>query len=253
MNVLIIEDEIPAANQLTSLIKDVDSTIHILDVLDSNAAIEEWFRNNNHADLIFSDIELLDGPVFNSLENLTISIPIIFITAYNQYMLEAFETSGISYLLKPLETAKLEKAIKKYHQLSEKTTHTAVKDLIANLPSLTSSNQYKTRIAVKMSSGIYLLKTEEISCIRMKNGLAHAYKSDHAKAYVLSTGITNLFKQLDPSNFFMVNRGEIVHIEAITKIESYFNDRLAIHVEGQATPLITSAAKTKSFRKWINN
>ncbi|MEN2282150.1 LytTR family DNA-binding domain-containing protein [Algoriphagus sp. SE2] len=249
MKILIIEDEIPASELLIASLKAHDASIEILGILDSNQAIVSWFKKSNILpDLIFSDIELLDGVVFNSLIQLNIQVPIIFTTAYQDFTMEAFETSGIAYLLKPIAPQALQKALLKYEQLT-KTNIASLKTLLDQL-NIGSHNTFKSRFSVKIGQGIYLLNTVDITCMRMKNGVLHAYKRN-GKSFILSSTLNDTYDQIDPRNFFLLNRSDLVQIDFIEKVEPYFNDRLAVFVSGQKDALITSAAKTSEFRKWL--
>ncbi len=101
MRVVVIEDEPLAAEKLCGFIRRYDDSIKIAATLESVAETHKWFRANKPPDLIFSDIELLDGNVFEFFEKEESNSPIIFTTAYDQFLLQAFERNGISYLLKP--------------------------------------------------------------------------------------------------------------------------------------------------------
>jgi DNA-binding LytR/AlgR family response regulator len=248
-----IEDEIPAAHHLASMIKKYDGNILPEGPLDSNAAIVEWFRHNQQPDLIFSDIELLDGPVFQAFSQCLISAPIIFTTAYDQYTLEAFETNGISYLLKPFDLKQLSKAMDKFQLLKKGFSNTDNSQLIEKLKQLhlNTGQTYKTRLNIRIGNGIYLLQVTYISCIRMHNSLPHAFKKD-GKKYPLSPLLAELEASLDPNTFFRINRSEMVNVNFIEKVEPYFNDRLAVSISGQKEVLITSAGRTPDFRKWLS-
>ncbi len=250
MRILIIEDEIPAAEQLKKLILSNDPKAQILGILDSNSAILSWFESiENQPDLIFSDIELLDGNVFNALFQLNLTIPVIFTTAYHQFTMKAFEASGIAYLLKPIESEALQQAISKYRNLTNASQSADLRLLLDKLK-LTVQEPYKQRFSVRVGQGIYLLKTEDIACLMMQNGVLHAFKGN-GKSLILTGSLQDIVEQLDPRTFQLVNRSNVVNINYIDKIEPYFNDRLAIFVTGQPKPLITSAAKTSEFRKWL--
>ena len=107
MKVLIIEDEIPAGERLKGLIQEFNSSFELVGPLESNEEVINWFQANEQPGLIFSDIELLDGPVFYAFDKIRPKAPIIFTTAYDQYALDAFKTNGISYLMKPFDKEEL--------------------------------------------------------------------------------------------------------------------------------------------------
>ncbi len=251
MRILIIEDELPAANRLVDLIHMYDKSIQVVGLVDSNKALVSWVKSNNLPDLIFSDIELLDGQVFQALDNLELSVPIVFTTAYEQYALEAFETNGISYLLKPFEYDGIKKAIEKFKML--KNPYVPSKEIIHEVRSLLNarSNKYKTKLLVKVGNGVYLLDINDITCVATQNGIPYAYKSN-GKKLPLSELISELEETLNPHTFYRINRGEIINVNYIDKIEPYFNDRLAVQVKGYSEKLIISTSRTPEFRKWLN-
>lgn len=102
MNVLIVEDETAAYETLEALLKEIDSIIKIVGVTESIDQTIHWLTNNPEPDLIFLDIQLSDGISFLIFERLTIEIPIIFTTAYNEFAIQAFKQNSIDYLLKPI-------------------------------------------------------------------------------------------------------------------------------------------------------
>ena len=113
MKIIIIEDEIPAAERLEKLIINLQPAAEILIVLDSVKRAVEWFGQNNEYDLVFMDIHLADGLSFNIFQKVKIEKPIIFTTAYDEYALEAFEVNSIDYLLKPISESRLQKSFDK--------------------------------------------------------------------------------------------------------------------------------------------
>ena len=250
MKVLIIEDELPAARRLTQLLKSPGFDIELVGLVDSNESLLAWYETHEAPDLIFSDIELLDGQVFDGLQKMNWSTPIIFTTAYDQYALDAFNTNGISYLLKPFEEQSVKKAIDKYHSL--KATNNINDEIISALKALfrQTNSTYKTKLSVKLGNGIYLLNISEISCITTENGLVYAHQLN-AKKLPLPHLVSELEAMLDPQVFHRINRGDIVNAHFIEKIEPYFNDRMVVKVKGQTNQLIVSGGRTPAFRQWL--
>jgi len=250
MKVLIIEDELPAAKRLASLLKICDEAIEIVGFIDSNEALLTWYQAHAAPDLIFSDIELLDGQVFDGLKQVDWSTPIIFTTAYAQYALEAFDTTGISYLLKPFDEASVQKALGKFQSL--KQTAGITDETVQALRQFFSQSEssYKTKLSVKVGNGIYLLTISEINCITTQNGLVYAHRLS-GKKLPLSHLVSDLEELLDPRSFHRINRGDIVNAQFIEKVEPYFNDRMAVMIKGQKEKLIASGGRTPGFRKWL--
>ncbi|MEM1408564.1 MAG: response regulator, partial [Bacteroidota bacterium] len=118
MKVLIIEDEVPAAEKLERYLKRYDDSIEVAEKLNSVSSSSAWLdQNQNNIDLIFMDIQLLDGKSFEIFDNVKITKPIIFITAFDEYAIDAFKVNSIDYLLKPITFNDLSGALKKLEQM----------------------------------------------------------------------------------------------------------------------------------------
>ena len=118
MRYVIIEDEPLAQEELVRMLKSIDPNFILLASIDSVKESIEWFNNNEHPDIIFMDIHLSDNICFDIFNNVEITTPVIFTTAYDQYAIEAFKTNGIAYLLKPIEEDELINALKKFRSLT---------------------------------------------------------------------------------------------------------------------------------------
>src|SRR3954466_10714689 len=119
MNVLIIEDEKPALANLIQCIRSTDSSIEIAGTTSKVSESIHWLQKNPQPDLILMDIELSDGVAFNIFNEYPVLCPVIFTTAYNKYLTEAFEYNSIDYLLKPIDLNKLGNTLRKYKNLQQ--------------------------------------------------------------------------------------------------------------------------------------
>ena len=257
MNLLIIEDEVPAAAQLTAFLARAGHPAP--PVLRSIAKALAWLPAHPPPDLIFSDIELLDGNVFALYEQFPVACPIIFTTAYDQFLLPAFRGNGIAYLLKPFTYEQLTEALRKYEglkaTLAAPTTAppTLSPETLRELTQALRQNTqpaYKQRFTVRQRNGLSMLPVADIALLQADEGLVFAHDAAGTR-HPLSGTLAEVERQLDPRLFARLNRSELVHISFITKVEPYFNNRLAVHVQGHAAPLITSAAQTPEFRRWL--
>ncbi len=253
MKIVIIEDELLAAEKLIEFIKKSDSNIEILARLDSVRACLNWFEKNEMPDLIFSDIELLDGNVFSFFGKFKITCPIIFATAYDEFLMKAFNENGIAYLLKPFDYEQFEQAMEKYKQL--KNNFENFDDVLINTIKSSFAREekgYKKRFAVKTPKGIFIINVDDIAFIRAEEGLVFCFINNQKK-FTLNHSLNELEEILDPSLFFRLNRGEMVNVHFIEKLENYFNDRLSISLRNFEEKLISSASRTSTLRKWIDS
>ena len=124
MNVLIIEDEKPAARRLSRMLSELD--IEVQQMLHSVEESLNWLQNNKHPDLIFLDIQLSDGLSFEIFEEIEVKSAIIFTTAYDEYALKAFKLNSIDYLLKPIDDDELTAAVNQFKEQQPKQSDVQV-------------------------------------------------------------------------------------------------------------------------------
>lgn len=249
MRVIVIEDEPLAAQKLFGFIERYDGSIKIAARLESIEETRKWFRSNMPPDLIFSDIELLDGNVFEFFEKEELNAPIIFTTAYDQFLMQAFERNGIAYLLKPFNFENFVAAMQKLENLKQNIFSTQM-DFLKEVQNNFNRPKYKERFVVKLRGGIQFIETKTISHFQIKNGILFAYDAAGSK-YPLNENLGKLEEILDPKIFFRINRSEMINLKFIERLEPYFNDRLAILVKNSKVKLIASTNRTPNLRKWI--
>ncbi|MEM9931142.1 MAG: LytTR family DNA-binding domain-containing protein [Bacteroidota bacterium] len=256
MRLLLLEDEQLAADRIQALLKDYFGPDLALQWGQSIQEGLAFLANNPPPDLIISDIELLDGSAFSIYQQIEVTAPIIFVTAYDQYLLDAFNTNGIGYVLKPYTDEALRVVLDKYQKLLQRSEQvpTVSAAVIEQLKAAMHKGRqdYKERFTVKKSSGIYFLKTADIKFFQADGDLVFAF--DHeGKKHLINFRMSELEEKLDPRVFFRINRGQMVNIEYIVKLESYFGNRLSISIQGGSEALITSGPKTAAFRKWVED
>ena len=252
IRVLIIEDEIPARNKLKRFLKELDTEIEIVDEIDTvEAAID--FLLNKQVELIFSDIELLDGNAFEIYNKVSVNCPIIFTTAYNQFWMNAFESNGIDYLLKPFTKERFEKAWDKFLLLrnSSQPENTLLRKLQDFLESSRPATQYKIRFTVHAHHGTYFLIVKDISFFEANEGVVFAYDHLGKKHLLKENTLKEIEVLLSPKEFFRINRSELVNKNYIEKIERFSKNVLQLKVKSCTKLLKTSQGNTVSFREWI--
>ena len=257
MNILILEDEEPAARQLTHLLAQAGHPTPP-PVLRSIEKALVWLQANPMPDLILSDIELLDGNVFSLYEQFPVACPVIFTTAYDQFLLAAFRGNGIAYLLKPFTLEQLQAALAKHERLRiplapPPAAPSLPPDVVRELTqALRQHGQpaYKQRFSVRMRNGLHLLQTTDIAYLQADEGVTFAVDAAGVR-YPLSGTLTELERQLNPTCFGRLNRSELVNVAFIERAEPYFNNRLAVKLRAPGLTLSTSAAQTSEFRRWL--
>lgn len=246
VDVLIIEDELPARRKLKRYIDQLEAEVQ---VAAECATVEEailFFEKGGKADLIFSDISLQDGNAFEIYQEIALKSPIIFTSAYDNHMLEAFESNGIDYLLKPFTFERFEKAWKKFLLFTQQNSSS-----IKAKPKPQASESFKSRFIINTVKDSYFLEIENIAYFLAEGGIVKA-TDIQGKGHILNTPtLKEIEDTVDPAQFFRINRAELVHKPAIERMERYGKNSLAIKLRGINKSLITSQSATAAFRDWV--
>lgn len=249
MNLLIIEDEIPASNQLKRLVSEIDASIRILDVIDSVEDGILWFKNYDSPDLILTDIQLADGLSFEIFEHILPTVPVIFTTAYDNYAIKAFKVNGIDYLLKPIDKKELAGALEK----ARKQHESRVVDLAALARMLQQGEQkkYKERFMVKVGDQFRFIRTEEIAYFFSEDGYAHLVTWSGEKK-IIDYSLDQLNDMIDPQRFLRINRQAVVNTDSIIHVSTYLNSRLKLRLKPDGSEYIVSRDRVNAFKTWMD-
>ncbi|RAI94882.1 LytR/AlgR family response regulator transcription factor [Algoriphagus yeomjeoni] len=249
MKILIIEDEKPAAKLLLKQIEVHFKDAEIFGNLDSISTAIEWFQRNPAPDLIFCDIQLADGLSFEIFEKVKLSTPIIFTTAFDQYAIKAFHVNAIDYLLKPIDPEDLARAVDKFK--ANQIRSTIELDVLKNLltPKKTS---YKSRFLVRFGEKIQSIPVEDISFFYSEERVTFL-QTHEAKKYVLESTLEQTEEQVDPGNFFRLNRKYLCSMTSIDGIFSYSNSRLKVTLKNCSDQdILISREKVGDFKSWLD-
>lgn len=252
LNIVIIEDEPATARNLAATLKTIDVTINIAATLETVENAVEWFTETPDGyDLAFMDIRLADGISFDIFNHVVITRPVIFVTAYNDYAIQAFKNNGIGYVLKPFDKAEIADALGKYHQLTAlKVNSEPLVDIIAQISQLTRS--YKKSFLIHYRDKLIPVDTARIAWFYTANEIVYAQTTD-ARQYNIEFTMEQLDKQLDPAMFFRANRQFIVNRNAITEAAFYFNGRLSIKIKPEPPEhILISKARVPEFKRWMD-
>jgi DNA-binding LytR/AlgR family response regulator len=248
MNIIIIEDELPAYRRLAKMILEVRPSAVITAHMDSIAAVTGWMAGNAPPHLVFCDIHLADGSAFDLLRTTEIPAPIIFTTAYDQYALDAFKTNSIAYLLKPVKKEELEAAIDKIERL----------DTIFNKhrPDLSTAEAideqpYRTRFMVRFGEHIKALMAADIAYCYSEHKCTYARTAD-GRTYPMDFNLDALEQYLDPKSFFRLNRQYLVHINAIGEMKTHTKARVIVQLNPAVKEMpVVSSERAPDFKQWL--
>ena len=232
LKVLLIEDELPARKKLKRFLAELKEPTVLVGEIDTvESGIN--FLQNNDVDVIFSDIELLDGTAFEIYSQVPVKCPIIFTTAYDQFWMNAFDTNGIAYLLKPFSKEQFQNAWSKFLLL--RTAVSSESNQLENLVRLMEQKfepkSYKSRFMIHTHQNIYFLPTVDISYFEAVDGVIFANDFLGKKHLLREPTLKEIEIVLNPLEFFRINRSEVVNKKYLEKIERYTKNTLALKNE----------------------
>lgn len=254
MKVVIVEDEVPAAEKLERYLSKYDSGIQVLAKLESVSAAAAWLRDHQDSvDLIFMDIQLVDGLSFQIFQQVKILRPVIFTTAYNEFALDAFKVNSIDYLLKPITFTDLSASLHKFASLKAQFSHgeeqsQRIQQAISNA----QPTVHKKRFMVKVGEHIRSITADQINMLYAEGRDVYLV-TNQGKKFIIDYTLETLEDILDPHMFFRINRTFILNINAIKDVLIYSNSRLKITmVQDFDKEIIVSREKVNEFKTWFD-
>jgi DNA-binding LytR/AlgR family response regulator len=250
MNVLIVENEKPAAEKIVALLKRIDKSIAVIGIIETAEEAINRLEEKPEPDLIIMDIQLDDGLCFEIFETITVEIPVIFTTAYNEYALKAFKVNSIDYLLKPIDEESLRAAVSKYKKLfaDKDPFRRDFRQLVNEF-----RNQYKSRFLIKFGERYKSVPTSEISHFHICE--RNVFLCDfQGTDYGVDYSLEQLQSSMDPRKFFRINRECMVNIDAISMMHSYSSTRLQLVLKSaeKSDLFVVSRDKVATFKKWVD-
>jgi len=244
---VIIEDEMAAYHLLSKQLKELQPDAEIVGPLQTIDEAVEFFKNEPMPDIAFMDIHLADGSSFAIFDSVDIQCPVVFVTAYEQYALNAFKVNSIDYLLKPIDREKLEHALSKHEMLMPEKIATVKQDIRAGKPSM----QYDSCMLIHQRDKIIPVPTSDIAVIYLVDQMTKM-KTFSGETYYLGSGLEETYCKLDPSLFFRANRQYIISRKSVKDITMWFGSKLSVNLNVQTEErIIISKAKVPEFKTWL--
>ncbi|HXD79875.1 MAG TPA: LytTR family DNA-binding domain-containing protein [Puia sp.] len=253
MKVLIVEDEHPAFCNLAEELHVLDENI---EVVAGCATVEEsvrWLHANPQPDLIFMDVQLSDGLSFNIFKTGKVTCPVIFTTAYNKYLTEAFQFSSIDYLLKPISHDRLCNAIQKYHTLrahfvgaQEHGDHPAIAEFTGR------QDRKRSRILVRKGAEFQTVRIEDAGYFFTEHKLIFLVDKENRKYMAEKSNLSELEEELDRNLFYRANRKYIINANYIKRFKPLEKSKISVELTLPVNEeIIISQENSASFKKWI--
>lgn len=249
MNAIIIEDESLTAQRLEGMLRKYDSSVKIMAILPSVEESVHWFERNTPPDLIFMDIHLEDDLCFKIFEKIPLKSPVIFTTAYDEYMVKAFKVNSIDYLLKPVNYDELKAAIDKYKSLKTQSIKPDIETLLQYIDQREPA--YKSRFMVTVGTKIKSIETSQI---------AYFYSDEKITFMVTKEGqnlpvdfsLDKLSKLLDPKRFFRINRQFLLSFDSILTVYTHYKGKLKLDLNPKAKlEVFVSGDRMTDFKEWL--
>lgn len=249
ISVVIIEDDYISAEKLSNMLNEQQENIEIKAVIRTVEEGLEFFRENSGIDLIFSDVQLADGLSFEIFEEAGVNCPVIFVSAYDKYLVNAFEYSGIDYLLKPIAREGLHNSVRKYKALQK---HFAENTLSLRKMFDDYFTSKKTRIIVKKGTSNISLLLTDVAFFYTENLVVYVYDNKGNK-YLIDKSLNSLEQELDPRSYFRANRQYILNIAYVQGYKTYERVKLLVSLTLKDLDhlIIVGQEKARNFRQWL--
>lgn len=250
MQLLIIEDEQNAIERLEKLVAEIAPDKKIVGKCTSIEQTIQWLHQNQHPDLILSDVQLSDGLSFDIFRQLEKKIPVIFISAYDQFAIDAFKVQGLHYLLKPVKKHELQEAIERYD--SKYSRAAAPNKANPAEPGATVfSKAYQERFIIHIGAQIKLIHDNEIAYIFTESKVVYIVTFSSQK-FIIDISLEAFEKLLNPTSFYRINRQFIINLTSIQKMIPATKQRIELTLApATAYETITSFERTPQFKKWL--
>lgn len=251
LNVWIIEDEEPAIKRLEKMLATIDSQMVIEQRLHSIAQSVNAFKSIGMPGLVLMDINLADGSSFEIFKQVNVTAPVIFVTAYDQYAIDAFKVNSIDYLLKPIKADELKAAIEKFRRLSVAAAAPAI-DMQQLLQSIgVVKKEYKERFVVRYGEHIRTIDVNNIAYFYSENKATHLITKE-GNRFIADHNLDQLEALLNPKNFFRINRQFIISVASIAEMLTWTKARVLVKLNPPTKlDTIVSSERAASFKNWL--
>lgn len=247
MRILIVEDETAAYENLVDILEKTDPEITIAGNTESIRQTIKWLKTNPPPDLILMDIHLSDGSAFTIFKSIQVETPIIFITAYDEYAIEAFRVNSIDYLLKPIKESEMKRALDKFRKL----TRSDILKYLSQMTQISAYPKYKDKILIPVRDKLQPVNLGDISCFYSTEKKTRVFLKD-GKSYPYSGSLEQIEASLNPAEFTRANKQFIISRSSVRNITIWFDSRLLITLDIEPPERIyVSKNKAAEFKAWI--
>ena len=247
MRVLIVEDETAAYENLVEILSEINPSVEIAGNTESIEQTVNWLKTNQEPDLILMDIHLSDGSAFSIFDITNVETPVIFTTAYDEYAIDAFKVNSVDYLLKPIKSEELERAIQKF----SKWTRTDITKYLSGLAQLPRMSRYRDKLLLPVKDKLLPIDLQDVSCFYTTDKTTKIYLKN-GKSYPYAKTLEQIFASLNPAHFFRANKQYIISRNSVENITIWFDNRLLLALDVEVPERIyISKNKAAEFKAWM--
>ena len=252
MKVLIVEDEIMAQKSLIRVLAQHFPDMSVVATTTSVKGTVDFLKSpENNVDVIFMDVELSDGVCFEIFRQVEVKAKVIMTTAYDSYALKAFEAGTVDYLLKPVDSDALERAVARCRTRETQIDVEALMKAMGNFGAAEPKKEYKERHIIKFNDRIIPLKTSDIAYVYSEEKNNYLITIDGHK-YIIDSSLDVMSEELDPDCFFRISRSCIIAMKSITSILKQAGGRLRITAEPKSSfEMTVSRSRVDDFMTWL--
>ncbi|MDR1938654.1 MAG: LytTR family DNA-binding domain-containing protein [Tannerellaceae bacterium] len=247
MDVLIIENDTLAFENLKHILLNITPDIHIAGNTGTVAQTIDWLKSNSLPDLIFMDIHLPDGLSFNIFHYMEIETPFVITTAYEKYAVKAFQLNSLDYLLKPVNREDVKRALDKFNKLL------TGQKLISYFSQLTAAipSRYADVMLVPSNDKLIPVRLHDIACFYTNNEKTQIYLKDGGNI-LFNKSLDVISQNLNPQMFFRANKQFVIARNAVVNITIWFDSRLLLTLTIDTPERVyVSKNRAAEFKKWM--
>ncbi|HEY1023710.1 MAG TPA: LytTR family DNA-binding domain-containing protein [Sphingobacteriaceae bacterium] len=249
MRILIVEDESLAGTKLAGMLKKVNPEVEVAGVLPSVRKSIDFLRSGEEIDLILMDIHLEDDDCFKIFEQINLQVPVIFTTAYDKYVLQAFKVNSIDYLMKPIVAEELKAALDKYKKVEAHYIKNDISNLLHHLKS--NNGSYKDRFLVTTGLKMRSIPIEEVRYFQLIDKITFMV-TEKNELLPVEYSLDKLSRIVSPKKFFRVNRRTTVGMNSISSVHLFSKGKLKLELMPPPTEKVfVSMDRTTAFKEWL--
>lgn len=246
---IIIENEYFAFESLRNIVSQVNPEYQLIFSAESVEDAVAYFKSGTDAELIFMDIELVDGNCFDIFNKVEIDIPVIFTTAYDEFAIQAFKVNSVDYILKPVSEQSIIEALKKFEKHKSQSPTIDYNKLAGFL----SGKNIKKRILLSKGDVYSYVDMADVAYFISEDKYVFIYTFIGERFFTDYSNLNQVEEGIDLEMFFRVSRNIVANLKVVSGVKKFFNGRLklTITVAGKSFDLVVSSAKRKQFLDWF--